>query len=73
MIGGVLDITTTEVADEVVGGVFAAGPSRFEAILERRIPYVMSLGACDMVNFGARAKRSPTIFLSGCFTSTMHR
>lgn len=54
MIGGVLDITTTEVADEVVGGVFAAGPERFEAILERRIPYVMSLGACDMVNFGAR-------------------
>jgi len=54
MIGGVLDITTTEVADEVVGGVFAAGPRRFEAILELRVPYVMSLGACDMVNFGAR-------------------
>lgn len=54
MIGGVLDITTTEVADEVVGGVFAAGPRRFDAILEHRVPYVMSLGACDMVNFGSR-------------------
>ncbi|MBI3684047.1 MAG: Tm-1-like ATP-binding domain-containing protein [Acidobacteria bacterium] len=54
MIDGVLDITTTEVADEVVGGVFRAGPERFEAILRRGIPYVMSLGAVDMVNFGAR-------------------
>ena len=54
MINGVMDLTTTEVADEVVGGVFAAGPARFDAILEARIPYVMSLGAMDMVNFGAR-------------------
>ncbi len=53
LIQGVLEITTTEVADEVVGGVFPAGPRRFEVILERRIPYVMSLGALDMVNFGA--------------------
>jgi uncharacterized protein (UPF0261 family) len=53
MIAGVLDITTTEVADEVVGGVFRAGPDRFDVILERGIPYVMSLGALDMVNFGA--------------------
>ena len=45
-------ITTTEVADEVVGGVFPAGPTRFEVILERRLPYIMSLGALDMVNFG---------------------
>jgi uncharacterized protein (UPF0261 family) len=54
LIGGVLDITTTEVADEVVGGVMRAGPERFDVILERGIPYVMSLGALDMVNFGAR-------------------
>jgi uncharacterized protein (UPF0261 family) len=54
LIQGVLDITTTEVADEVVGGVFAAGPERFDKIIDRRIPYVMSLGALDMVNFGAR-------------------
>ena len=55
LIGAVIDITTTEVADEVVGGIFPAGPRRFEAILAAGIPYVMSLGALDMVNFGARA------------------
>lgn len=53
LIQGVLDITTTEVADELVGGVFAAGPDRFDAILEKCVPYVLSLGALDMVNFGA--------------------
>lgn len=52
LLDGVIDVTTTEVADEVVGGVFAAGPARFDVILERRLPYVMSLGALDMVNFG---------------------
>jgi uncharacterized protein (UPF0261 family) len=54
LIGGVLDITTTEVADEIAGGIFPAGPARFDAILARGIPYVLSLGALDMVNFGAR-------------------
>jgi len=53
LIRGVLDITTTEIADEVVGGVFACGPARFERLLEKRIPLVLSLGALDMVNFGA--------------------
>jgi uncharacterized protein (UPF0261 family) len=53
LIQGILDVTTTEVADEVVGGVFPAGKKRFDVILDRRIPYVMSLGALDMVNFGA--------------------
>lgn len=52
LIGGVLDITTTEVADEIVGGVFPAGPHRFEALLRSRVPLVLSLGAVDMVNFG---------------------
>jgi uncharacterized protein (UPF0261 family) len=52
LLEGVLDLTTTEVADEVVGGVFPAGPNRFEVILERRLPYLISLGALDMVNFG---------------------
>lgn len=52
MLDGVLDITTTEVADEVVGGVFACGPARFDVMLERRMPYVLSVGALDMVNFG---------------------
>lgn len=54
LIGGVIDATTTEVADEVVGGVFRAGPERFDATLKRRIPSVVSVGALDMVNFGAR-------------------
>jgi uncharacterized protein (UPF0261 family) len=53
LLGGVLDITTTEVADEIVGGVFKAGSARFEAIFEKKIPYVMSLGALDMVNFAS--------------------
>lgn len=54
LIRGVLDITTTEVADEVVGGVFPAGPDRFDALVESGVPLVLSLGAVDMVNFGAR-------------------
>ncbi len=53
LVQGVLDITTTEVADEVVGGILPAGPHRFDAILRARVPYVLSLGALDMVNFGA--------------------
>lgn len=52
-LGGVLDITTTEVADEIAGGVFPAGPNRFDALLRAQIPLVLSLGAVDMVNFGA--------------------
>jgi uncharacterized protein (UPF0261 family) len=55
LIQGVLDVTTTEVADEVVGGILPCGPHRFEAILKAKIPYVLSLGALDMVNFGALA------------------
>ena len=55
LIRGVLDITTTEVADEVVGGILPAGPHRFEAILQAKVPFVLSLGALDMVNFGALA------------------
>jgi uncharacterized protein (UPF0261 family) len=51
--GRAMDITTTEVADEVVGGVMPGGPYRFDAVIQRGIPYVMSLGALDMVNFGA--------------------
>jgi uncharacterized protein (UPF0261 family) len=59
LISCVLDITTTEVADEVVGGVFAAGPARFDVLTERNIPCVMSVGALDMVNFGAKETVPP--------------
>lgn len=52
---GVIDVTTTEVADYVVGGIMACGPNRFQSILQHRIPLVLSVGALDMVNFGNRA------------------
>ena len=54
LLAGVLDITTTEVADEVVGGVLTAGPSRMDVFARSAIPYVGSCGALDMVNFWAR-------------------
>jgi uncharacterized protein (UPF0261 family) len=53
-IEGVLDITTTELADELVGGVLSAGPHRMEIAGRRGVPQVISVGALDMVNFGPR-------------------
>lgn len=50
-IAGVLDVTTTELADELVGGVFSAGPNRLTAAARAGIPQVVSVGALDMVNF----------------------
>jgi uncharacterized protein (UPF0261 family) len=50
----VCDITTTEVADYLVGGILACTADRFGAFIRNPIPYVGSVGACDMVNFGAR-------------------
>mmetsp|Transcript_17472 Transcript_17472/g.33419 ORF Transcript_17472/g.33419 Transcript_17472/m.33419 type:complete len:627 (+) Transcript_17472:131-2011(+) len=52
MVHGVLDLTTTEVADYVVGGVMACGDARFEATVNAGVPLVISTGALDMVNFG---------------------
>ena len=52
-IEAVLDMTTTEVADLLSGGVFAATEDRFGAVIRRRLPYVGACGALDMVNFGA--------------------
>ena len=51
-IAAALDATTTELADDLVGGVLSAGPDRLEAAGEVGIPQVVSLGALDMVNFG---------------------
>ena len=51
---GVIDVTTTELADELVGGVLSAGPQRLEAASALGLPQVVSLGALDMVNFGPR-------------------
>ena len=53
LLAGVVDITTTEIADEIVGGVLSAGPERLDAIIRSRLPYVGSCGALDMVNFWA--------------------
>ena len=53
-LAGVLDATTTELADELVGGVLSAGPDRLEAAGAAGVPQVVSLGALDMVNFGPR-------------------
>ncbi|MEI6716067.1 MAG: Tm-1-like ATP-binding domain-containing protein [Verrucomicrobiota bacterium] len=53
-VSGVLDITTTEWADELVGGVLSAGPTRLEAAARFGIPAVVTPGCLDMVNFGPR-------------------
>jgi uncharacterized protein (UPF0261 family) len=58
-VSGVLDVTTTELADELVGGVLSAGPDRLEAAGAAGVPQVVSLGALDMVNFGPRETVPP--------------
>ena len=55
LIAGVLDITTPELADELVGGVLSAGPERLTAATRRGVPQVVSVGATDMVNFHSPA------------------
>jgi uncharacterized protein (UPF0261 family) len=54
LVTGVLDITTTELADEVVGGVLSAGPDRLDAAARHGVPAVIAPGCLDMVNFGER-------------------
>ncbi len=53
MLSAAIDLTTTEICDMMMGGVFAADEDRFGAFIRTRIPYVGSVGALDMVNFGA--------------------
>jgi uncharacterized protein (UPF0261 family) len=55
LVSGVLDLTTTEWADELVGGVFAAGPTRLEAAARHGVPAIVTPGCLDMVNFWAPA------------------
>ncbi|QIP08355.1 ABC transporter permease [Bradyrhizobium symbiodeficiens] len=52
-LAGVIDLTTTEVCDLLMGGVFPATDDRLGAIIRTRVPYIGSVGAIDMVNFGA--------------------
>ncbi|OCT48880.1 hypothetical protein CLCR_04871 [Cladophialophora carrionii] len=53
-IDAVIDLTTTEIPDELFGGVLSAGPDRLEVAAKKGIPLVVSVGACDMVNFGPK-------------------
>jgi uncharacterized protein (UPF0261 family) len=53
LVAGVIDVTTTEVCDLLMGGVFPCTKDRFGAIARTKVPYVGSCGALDMVNFGA--------------------
>jgi uncharacterized protein (UPF0261 family)/ABC-type branched-subunit amino acid transport system ATPase component len=52
LLEGVIDVSTTEVADEIGGGVLSAGPTRLDVFARHALPYVGSCGALDMVNFG---------------------
>ncbi|MBN9361010.1 MULTISPECIES: Tm-1-like ATP-binding domain-containing protein [unclassified Devosia] len=53
LVRALIDVTTTEVCDYLLGGVLPAGPERLDCISRRPVPYVGSVGACDMVNFWA--------------------
>jgi uncharacterized protein (UPF0261 family) len=55
LVRAVIDVTTTEIADELVGGILSAGPGRLDAIIRTRTPWIGSVGALDMVNFGPRS------------------
>ena len=59
LVDGVLDITTTEWADELVGGVLSAGPTRLEAAGKAGIPTIVVPGCVDMINFGERDSVPP--------------
>ena len=72
-IQGVLDITTTEVADYIVGGVMACDNSRFDVIIEQKIPLVLSVGALDMVNFGAKDTIPQTFQQRNIYMNTISR
>ena len=59
MVSGVLDVTTTEWADEVVGATLSAGPTRMDAMTKAKVPVVVAPGCVDMANFGARETVPP--------------
>ncbi len=53
LLAGVIDVSTTEIADEIAGGTLSAGPARLDVFARHALPYVGSCGALDMANFGA--------------------
>ena len=54
LLAGCIDVSTTEIADEIVGGTLSAGPQRLDVFARHALPWVGSVGALDMVNFAAR-------------------
>lgn len=63
----IIDLTTTEIADEIGGGILSAGPERLSAGVEAAIPMIVSVGACDMINFG------PTNTMRAEYLDAVHR
>ena len=59
MVSGVLDVTTTEWTDEVVGATLSAGPTRMDAMTKAKVPAVVVPGCVDMANFGSRETVPP--------------
>lgn len=59
LVSGVLDLTTTEWADELVGGILSAGPTRLDAAAKLGVPTILAPGCLDMVNFGERQTVPP--------------
>ena len=70
---GVIDITTTEVADHLFGGILPCTDDRFGSIIRTKIPYVGSVGAVDMVNFGARETVPEKLCRAANSTSTIRK
>lgn len=61
LLAGLLDLTLTEVADHLLGGVLPCLPTRLDVVAARRLPFVGAPGACDMVNFWAPATVPPRL------------
>ena len=72
LLSGVIDVSTTEICDMMMGGVLPATEDRFGAIIRARMPYVGSVGALDMVNFGP-PETVPERYQRARSTSTIRR
>ena len=70
LVDGVLDVTTTELVDELAGGVWPAGPERLEVAGRLGIPQVVSLGGLDMIAISDRRSRCPSASATAGSTAT---
>jgi uncharacterized protein (UPF0261 family) len=66
LLAGAIDVSTTEIADEIVGGILSAGPTRLDVFAQRALPYVGSCGALDMANFGVWGSVPERFKAAGC-------